>query len=280
MNKYDKKIEFNIKTHNKVYKRYEKNHGEIYNSIEQKRLREELSFALGQVKLGGDSIKCLDYGCGAGNLTHHMLALNNRNLITLADVSENFLKLVRDRFKEDAGRLSFVKLNGEDISNIPDNEFDFIATYSVLHHIPDYLKTINEFCRILKPGGVVYIDHELSPDFWNKDKNYLEYRALVRKKRIEKERISRFLTIFSPKTWFCELKLIFNPRFRIEGDIHVFSDDYIEWFKIKKIFNEKKFKIIKESDYLLYRRYCPKLFYEKYKNRCNDIRSLIVQKDK
>lgn len=50
-----------------------------------------------------------------------------------------------------------------------------VATYSVLHHVPDYLKIVDEFVRVLKPGGVIYIDHEVSPSYWEINDTYQSY---------------------------------------------------------------------------------------------------------
>ncbi|USN54842.1 MAG: methyltransferase domain-containing protein [Candidatus Peribacteria bacterium] len=36
--------------------------------------------------------------------------------------------------------------------DLPDASFEIIATYSVLHHIPDYVSALNEMCRLVKSG--------------------------------------------------------------------------------------------------------------------------------
>ncbi len=48
-----------------------------------------------------------------------------------------------------------------DITNIdlPDNQFDCIICYHVLHHIPDDEKAMKELFRILKPGGYAILQH-------------------------------------------------------------------------------------------------------------------------
>jgi len=154
-------IEKNIKLHNKIAKKYEKTHGEIYNNIEQSRLVVDLHQSLSFVKK--EQVTALDLGCGAGNLTNHLLNMGCN--VIAADVSTGFLRLVEKKFQ---GRnVSTFELNGKDLKGIEDNTIDFIATYSVLHHIPDYIKTIKEMCRICSPGGVIYIDHEQNNEYWS-----------------------------------------------------------------------------------------------------------------
>ena len=108
------------------------------------------------VNTGCKSLKALDYGCGSGNITNQLLNLNIN--VVAADVSSHFLTLVRQKFSCD--RLSTLSLNGKDLIGVEADSFDFIAVYSVLHHIPDYLAAITELARVCKPGGVIYIDHE------------------------------------------------------------------------------------------------------------------------
>jgi len=41
-----------------------------------------------------------------------------------------------------------------------DNEFDFVATHMVAHHIPDWQNALHQMLRVLKPNG-----HLLYKDF-------------------------------------------------------------------------------------------------------------------
>lgn len=277
MKEFKKSILYNINAHNKLYKEYEKKHGEIYNAREQRRLCKILEKAIGEIKTESKNKKCLDFGCGAGNLTKHLLEMNLE--VYAADISNNFLDLVKKQFEKDfPGKIFTINLNGEDLSGISDNSFDFLGTYSVLHHVPDYLKAIREFCRVLKPGGVLYIDHEFSPNSWNPTNNFIVYSKELKKAILKKTKWQRFFHFFIPKYYIHRIKSIINPKFRIEGDIHVFPDDHIEWEKIKNILVKNKLQVICEEDYLLFRRYCPGALYEKYKEICSDERFLIARK--
>jgi ubiquinone/menaquinone biosynthesis C-methylase UbiE len=145
-------LEFNIRTHNKIAKKYEQVHGEIYNNIEQSRLHEELLFAVSNITTPGEVNRVLDFGCGAGNLTKQLVSIGCE--VIAADISQGFLDLVSSRTYETY--VDTILLNGIDLSNITDESVDMVATYSVLHHVPDYIGILSEFMRVLKPGGVIY----------------------------------------------------------------------------------------------------------------------------
>ena len=69
-----------------------------------------------------------------------------------------------------------------------------------------------------------------------------------------------------------------NPRYKREGDIHVWPDDHIEWDKIEQLLTSESFEIVLKKDYLLYKsNYDPEI-YNEYKDQCADERVLIARK--
>jgi ubiquinone/menaquinone biosynthesis C-methylase UbiE len=263
-------IESNIKAHNRVAKKYESLHVEIYNEIEQKRLHQELLTATSKISTDSMTKTVIDFGCGAGNLTQHLTEIGLD--VIACDVSQGFLNLINSRTYET--NVETVKLNGKDISNIPNDSVDMLVTYSVLHHIPDYLSILNEFLRVLKKGGIIYIDHESSEDVWRKN----EMRDLFNK---QIKRKNKFLN----KNWFIlnnyfdwVIRKFINPRYRREGDIHVFPDDHIEWNKIIEIFEKNNGMVVYQKDYLLYKSNYDLSVYNEYKDEINDMHLLVVKK--
>ena len=173
----DSLIAANVRGYRRTARRYERLHGEIFNAHEQARLREALADALAAVTPQADGAppRVLDFGCGSGNVTQHLLELGAT--VLAADVSPAFLTLVRRRF---AGQpVDTFELNGRDLSGLPDASVDAAVSYSVLHHIPDYLHAIRELCRVVRPGGVLLIDHEAAPAEWAGDAQLAELRARV-----------------------------------------------------------------------------------------------------
>lgn len=264
-------LEYNIVAHDKIAKTYEQIHGEIYNEVEQARLKASLSLALSYVQTENIPIKALDFGCGAGNLTKHLTDLGCA--VTASDVSKGFLNLVTSRLY--AMPVTTVMLNGVNLSNIPDSSFDFIATYSVLHHVPDYLSLMKEFARVLKKGGVLYIDHESSSSIWNKGEKYKQF--LVDIKKYSRLDIKKFF-IF---TNYIDriIRTLFNPKYQREGDIHVFIDDHIEWNNIRTELAGVGVSCVYEKDYLLFKRTYNKEVYEEYKEEVDDMHVLIGRKE-
>ncbi|MFC1598160.1 class I SAM-dependent methyltransferase [Patescibacteria group bacterium] len=269
MKKHDD-IKHNIKAHDLVYDEYEAKHGEIFNEIEQGRLHNQLKQAIGEIKTASTRKEALDFGCGSGNLTKHLLDLGLH--VTSADLSENFLKLIKEKFSS-TGQSETIKINGQDLSNIEDNRFDFVATYSVLHHVPDYLKIVEEMARVTKPGGIIYLDHEANDAFWNPTDEYKEFVRQAEPK--QEKKLSRFL---KPSTWIIKFRETINPRYQVEGDIHVWPDDHIEWDKVEELLVKNGCETVIKEDYLLYKRGYPEKIYNDYKNKVTDVRVLVASK--
>jgi len=265
--KKNKAIEYNIRAHNRIYKKYEQIHGDIFNPIEQTRLRKYLSLAIRYIETSSIQKEALDYGCGSGNLTQHMIALGF--YVVSADIAENFLKLIKEKYSH-TGQSEILKINGQDLSNIENNRFDFVATYSVLHHVPDYLRIIEEMVRVVKPGGIIYIDQEANESYWNSNE-YVEFLKLVQPKKSWK----RFL---KPSSYINKIRKIINPRFGAWGDIHVYSDDHIEWNRIENLLSNCGCEIVLKEDYLMYKKDYSVDIYQKYKNKINETRVLIARK--
>lgn len=265
-------VQFNAQTHDRISGRYDRIHGEIFNPIEQARLHAALVEAVASVRTGASPITALDYGCGSGNVTRHLIELAVRTVS--ADVSDNFLKLVDGTFAS-GGLSTTLRLNGRDLSEVSDAHFDLVATYSVLHHVPDYLGIVGEMCRVLKPGGVLYIDHEACETVYERPAMYVEF---LRKARpmIDWRRYRRlFLDV---PGYIHIIRRLLNPRYKREGDIHVWADDRIEWDRIEEVLGNCHFEIVLKQDYLV----CSNLYnldvYNQYKGKCADQRLLIARK--
>lgn len=263
----------NIKAHDRVARRYEALHGEIFNPVEQARLRARLAAAAALIGTPPGERRALDLGCGSGNLTAHLLALGLG--VTAADVSEKFLELVRAKFGADP-RLRTAALNGRDLAGFGDGAFSFTAAYSVLHHIPDYLGMVREMARVTARGGVLYIDHELNPAYWAGGQDYAGYREECR--RGAPEEAPGFSRFFKFATYANKARQLLNPRYMTEGDLHVWPDDHIDWDEIKKILAGAGFETVLLEDYLLYRRGCPTEAYARYSGLCSDVRLLAARK--
>lgn len=266
-------IQANIQAHNKIAAKYALIHGEIYNKREQMRLRASLEEAISLIQCDNTKAPALvlDLGCGAGNLTNHLINLGTN--VIAADVSSNFLAQIRYRYSESL--VTTLQLNGSNLSEIKDASIDMVATYSVLHHIPDYLAIIDESMRVLKPGGVLYIDHEVPDDYWCRTTILNDFYKEAR--QFWPDFLNKYLR---PENYIdFIIRKFHNPRYRREGDIHVFPDDHIEWDRIAERVSEHG-EILIQRDYLLYRSGYKHQVYEANKNILSDMRLGMYRKRK
>ncbi|MEP7039298.1 MAG: class I SAM-dependent methyltransferase [Acidobacteriota bacterium] len=239
-------IEENVKRHDEVAETYDDRHKEIYNPTEQKRLQKELDQAFSEVK--STSPRILDFGSGTGNLTEKLLPFGKE--VWATDVSSRMLDVVARKNPSyvEMEKLKFAQLAGDFPLPFPDNHFAFIATYSVLHHVPDYLEAVRELCRVLDKGGVLYIDHELNENYWHPSIALRVYRGVNAPIYASGRIVARTKAFFG----FPEEIQNYDEILE-EGDIHVFPDDHIDWDEINSIAIENGLKILPSENYLLCR---------------------------
>ncbi len=268
----EEQLKFNKEVHDGISGKYDCLHNEIFNPIEQQRLGRALSTAIKAVKTDSKPLSALDYGSGSGNLTRHLIEAGINTVS--ADVSDGFLNLIERNFSH-TGLSKTRKINGKDLSGIENDRFDLVATYSVLHHVPDYMQIVKEMCRVLKPGGVLYIDHEVNESYYQKPEQYLEFLQ----KALPIINLKRYLRLlFDVKGYKHIVRRLINPRYKREGDIHVWPDDHIEWDKIEQLVIEEGLEIVLKEDYLLYKSGYDVDVYNEYKDKCADERLLIATK--
>jgi len=97
--------------------------------------------------------KILDAGCGFGQWTLGMSELNEE--VYSIDLDYNDL-LITKIISQSVDKQNISLLSGS-IEELPfsDNSFDAVFSYSVLYYT-DFKKTVKEYYRVLKPGGVFY----------------------------------------------------------------------------------------------------------------------------
>jgi len=107
----------------------------------------------------------LDVGTGTGVFVPYILKKIGRSgTLVCLDYAEEMLKAARA--KNFTGHISFLCADIEDTA-LPDNAFDAAVCYSVFPHFSNHPKALKEICRILKPGGRLYVCHTSSRAFIN-----------------------------------------------------------------------------------------------------------------
>ena len=113
----------------------------------------EITRALLDRNIASGAGRVLDAGCGTGGMMSPLTRYAADKQIVGIDFSETALRFCVQRQQRLLARAS--------VSELPfaDATFDLITSFDVLQHVPDQKDTlaINEFYRVLRPGGVVFI---------------------------------------------------------------------------------------------------------------------------
>lgn len=146
-------IAANIEVHTRMAESYNRDepHFRPENKVKVRSKLERLKRA------GGDVL--LDLGCGTGFVID--LAYDLFGTIHGVDVTQAML----DKVDVSHGNISLHNATAEALP-FSDCHFDVITAYAFIHHVEDYTKVLREALRVLKPGGLFYIDLEPNRLFW------------------------------------------------------------------------------------------------------------------
>jgi arsenite methyltransferase len=104
----------------------------------------------------GDTL--LDVGTGDGLIAFGALdRLGSSGRVIFSDVSQDLLDHCRTAAAAESqlDRCSFVRASADSLSTIADASVDVVTTRSVLIYVKDKVVALQEFYRVLKPGGRV-----------------------------------------------------------------------------------------------------------------------------
>ena len=98
----------------------------------------------------------LDDGCGSGYGSWHLISSGARKVIGI-DLSKEAIEFAANRYQ--LKNLIFQQMDVTQLA-FDGNTFDILTSFQVIEHIKDVEKYLSEIKRVLKSGGVLYIDFE------------------------------------------------------------------------------------------------------------------------
>jgi len=153
----NKIIQANIELHQKEAQFYDKIHPEIFCKSEQNLIKNILKQVLAEIKK--DKLNVLDLGAGTGNITLKLLDNEKVESVLAVDLSKEMLDELEKKAKDNP-KLKIANKPADIFLMDDDEKYDLIVISSVLHHLPDYFKTISLVLEKLNSGGVFIVFHE------------------------------------------------------------------------------------------------------------------------
>lgn len=109
------------------------------------------------LNLRGKSV--LEIGCGSGYGAFLLNQLGPKSYIGL-DLMEEQVVLARKAYPQ----VDFRAQDAADLGQFPASSLDAVIIFGVLHHIPAWRAAIDEIARVLKPGGVFFLEEPRGVD--------------------------------------------------------------------------------------------------------------------
>jgi len=112
----------------------------------------------------GDRI--LDAGCGSGRLIPLVCEqIGPDGSLVELDFATAMLEIGKG--KTNCGNVTFVLGDAQSLP-FPDKDFDKVIALALLPHLDDKAGTLSEFHRVLKPGGLLIIAHQMGREALNR----------------------------------------------------------------------------------------------------------------
>src|SRR3989338_1484536 len=119
---------------------------------------------------GEGELRILDAGCGIGVFSRFYARKGPRFKVCAIDITPKAVEITQKSFKI-FGLEGEIRLGSVEELPYPDNYFDYIVSNGVIHHTLNTQRAVDEFYRVLKPGGlasvcIYYKNILLRQPFW------------------------------------------------------------------------------------------------------------------
>jgi ubiquinone/menaquinone biosynthesis C-methylase UbiE len=126
----------------------EKHRFKIHTDLDRPFLKDAVRFS----EHTGKSVLEVGVGIGVDAMEWHKAG----NHVTGIDYNMPSVEITKARFRDAGAEGTFLNGDAENLP-FPDNSFDLVYSFGVLHHTPGTEKAIREVYRCLKPGGQAII---------------------------------------------------------------------------------------------------------------------------
>jgi len=180
---------------------YDGRHPEVYKQLPH--FWQEMIKTTREQKKSTTKWHVLDFGCGTGfaaqqlirNLPHGSIAE-----LTCYDPAPEMIEQCRSRIVPFFPKARFCCNLKEILDGI--EQYNLLATNSVLHHLPDFINTINSLLPILSSDAVWLSGHTASRRFYKNIECVRMYNEFLQERKLKK--------FFSPANYLCRLKHTLN----------------------------------------------------------------------
>ena len=147
-------VRSNVEVHTRMAQSYDRDEPH-FRPENKAKVQENLLRVAERVGMG----RMLDIGCGTG----FVISLLAETFEEIHGIDPTPAMLAR----VDVSRGNVTLHDGvaEELP-FPDASFDLVTAYSVFHHLADHRPALAEAARVLRPGGVLYVDLEPNRAFW------------------------------------------------------------------------------------------------------------------
>lgn len=132
--------------------------------------------------------KILDVGCGTGRLVPFLEKIvGSHGFLVESDFSLEMLKIGNNKYK--GKNLLFIQADAQMIP-LKENSVDVVVCFALFPHLPDKVRALREFHRILGPGKSIIVAHPMSREklneFHSQVKGPVAQDSLPAKEEMEK----------------------------------------------------------------------------------------------
>lgn len=134
--------------------------------------------------------RALDIGIGFGTYANRLIEYTEE--VVGIDISRE--NLTRNRYSNKGGSAELLQMSAESLG-FSESSFDLVILIDVIEHLADDQKAISDICRILKPGGLLFVT---AP---NKLFPFETHGCRVRGRQVDTHYLGVPLLPYLPESW-------------------------------------------------------------------------------